>query len=389
MIPRDITPKLRQMLESFPIVSLTGSRQSGKTTLLGEAFPDWRMVSLEDEDIRDFARSDPRTFLAEYDDHVIFDEAQRFPDLFSYLQGVVDRRRQRPGQFILSGSQNFLLLRNISQSLAGRAAIMHLLPLSYHEIDGSGQTGPGMDEWLLRGGYPRLYDLPVAPADYFPSYIGTYVERDVRAELGVRKLDDFRRFLALCAIRVGDMLNVASLASECGIDAKTAREWLSILESSFLVFLMYPYHRNFGRRLVKTPKLYFYDTGLAANLMGLESVSDIRTSRYRGGLFENAVVSEILKLYYARGRTPRMYYWRDSSKREIDIIIEKGASPQYGIEVKASATFDSHAFAALTELGDAMGLDAEHRIVVYGGDRRASLGMGELLPARCLSQLKL
>lgn len=388
MIPRAITPTLLRLFRQFPILTLTGTRQSGKTTLIREQFPEYDYVSLENPDVRDFATNDPRSFLARYNDHVIFDEAQRVPQLFSYLQGIVDERRQKPGQFVLSGSQNFLLMQGISQSLAGRAAVLHLMPLSHDELaDADIRAGESMDAWIRKGGYPRIYDAGIDPVDYFPNYVATYVERDVREELGVRKLAQFRDFLVQCAIRVGEVVNYNAMASACGVDGKTIEEWLSMLESSFIVFRLHPYHKNFGKRLIKSPKLYFYDTGLASYLLDLESDDEVMMSKYRGPLFENAVVSEIVKAYAIQGKPARLYYWRDASQKEIDLIIEKGGAIRYAVEVKASATYDAHAFTTISKLSDVMGLDTAQRVVVYGGDDSMETSFGRLLSIGDLPQL--
>ena len=366
MIPRSISATLRRNLRQFPLVSLTGPRQSGKTTLLRYEFPEYAYVSLEDPDARALAQDDPRSFLSLYDSHAIFDEAQRVPELFSYLQGKVDESGA-PGQYIISGSQNFLLMEAISQSLAGRVAVRHLPPLSYGEVRGTGGQPPTVEEWVVKGGYPRLYDVALNPDEYFPSYIQTYLDRDVRRELGVVKLTEFNRFIALCASRIGNLVNIQSLATECGINVRTAKDWLSVLEQSFIIHLLHPYHRNFGKRLVKTPKLYFADTGLACSLLGIETSEQFMTSYFKGTLFENAVVSELLKGVYAQGKIPSIYFWRDSSGREIDVIVEKGGSIQRAIEIKASATYSPKFFATLDVLGDVLGVLPEAREVVYSG----------------------
>ncbi|WEV72522.1 ATP-binding protein [Bifidobacterium sp. ESL0790] len=391
MIPRTITDTIRDAVSQFPVVTLTGARQSGKTTLLREEFPDYQYVSLEGSRAQRLAADDPEAFLRLYGDHVIFDEAQRVPKLFSDVQVLVDERKQRPGQFIISGSQNFLLLKSISQSLAGRAAILHLLPLSYRELSQGGLAPKTMDDWVFKGGYPRLFDQSVERSVnmglYFSGYVDTYIERDVREELGVRKVGDFTTFLRQCALRSGEMLNYNALAVACGVSVGTVREWLSMLESSFIVFRLYPYHTNFGKRLVKTPKLYFYDTGLAAYLSGLDSLEALMLSDHRGSLFENAVIVELMKLYYAQGRKPQLYFWRDAERKEIDLLIEKGGKVRYAVEIKASTVYDSHAFAVVDELGERFGLDAAHRIVVYGGDQTVDTRFGKLLQVADLPQL--
>ncbi|WEV75377.1 ATP-binding protein [Bifidobacterium sp. ESL0800] len=389
MIPREITAEMHDLFRQFPIVSLTGARQTGKTTLLREVFSDYAYVSLENPRMRELLQTDADTFFARYGIHVIFDEAQRMPDLFSYLQGIVDERHQEPGQFILSGSQSFLLMKSITQSLAGRVAVLHLMPFSRGELKAAGKDLGTMDEWMWRGGYPRLYDTAneVNPEKYFRSYIDTYLERDVREELGVRKLSAFRNFLVQCAIRVGELINYASLAKACGIDVKTVQDWLSVLEASFIVYRMYPYYKNYGKRLVKTPKLYFYDTGLVAYLLGIISPDRLLLSKYRGPIFENAVSNEVMKEYYVRGRKPTFYFWRDTNQKEVDLVIEKGGEVQYLVEVKASATYDLHAFARVDELGETMGLTTDRRIVVYGGDQAFDTRFGRLLTLDDVDQL--
>lgn len=378
MIDRMLREKLLTLSSQFPVVTVTGPRQSGKSTLVQDAFPDYRYVSLEDEDVREAAQDDPRSFLSRFSNHVILDEVQRVPELFSYMQSVIDRA-DTPGQFILSGSQNFLLLKSISQSLAGRVAILHLLPLSYSELSPTAYKPADMDEFLFKGGYPRLHVSGISPEDFFPNYIRTYLDRDVRTELGVRKLAEFNNFLTLCALRVGEVLSIETLANDCDISVNTARSWISVLESSFITFRLHPYHKNFGKRLIKAPKLYFYDTGLAANLLGIDSADQLAMSEHRGNLYENAVVVEIIKRYAALGKEPRLYYWRDSNMKEIDFITEKGGKPQYAIEVKSTATYRPRAFENLEDIAPLMGVDPEHRYLVYGGDETFDTKHGTVL----------
>lgn len=377
LIPRAMRGTLLEMAAMFPAVTLTGPRQSGKSTLVREAFPDYAYVSLEDPDMRELAQDDPRAFLTRFDRHVIFDEAQRVPELFSYMQAVIDRTNE-PGRFIISGSQNFLLLDTISQSLAGRVGILHLLPLSRRELADAGRD-PAGDDFVFDGGYPRLYSTPVTPQLFFPNYVTTYVDRDVRSELGVRKIEQFNTFLTLCATRVGEVLNLSSLANDCDVSAETARSWLSMLEASFLVLRLQPYHRNYGKRLIRSPKMYFYDTGLASNLLGLEDAAQLLESNSRGNLFENAVVVEIVKQAEAQGRTPKLYFWRDSGQKEIDLIVEKGGHPWQLIEIKSSTTYRPSAFATLTDLGDTLQVPEERRYVVYGGTERFDTRHGHVV----------
>lgn len=365
IIERDLQSVLEERARAYPVVTLTGPRQSGKSTLVRATFPDYEYVSLEDVDMRELAADDPRAFLDRFPTHAIFDEVQRVPQLFSYLQRVVDERNE-PGQFILSGSQNFLLLNNISQSLAGRVAVLHLLPLSYREL-AQADMAAGPSAFTFEGGYPRLYSSLAAPADFFPNYIATYLDRDVRSELGVRRISAFNTFLTLCAMRVGEVLTLSHLADEADVAASTARDWLSVLEASFIAFPLRPYHRNYGKRLIKSPKLYFYDSGLAANLLGLESADELTSSQSRGALFENTVVTEIIKQYQALGKEPRLYYWRDSNQQEADLIIERGGRPHYVIEIKSSSTYRPKHFETLTNIADLMEVPVERRFLVYGG----------------------
>lgn len=380
MIQREMREKVIDLARKYPIISVTGPRQSGKTTLVRAAFQDYEYLSMEDPDVRLEFGDDPRLFLSRHNDKVIFDEAQRAPELFSYLQGIVDDER-RPGQFVLTGSQNFLLMRTISQSLAGRVALFTLLPLSYHELAEANMAPGNMIEWLYRGGYPRPIADDIDPQDFFPDYLRTYAERDVRAELGVRNLSAFQTFLSLCALRTGQLLNVASLASDCGISAATAREWLSILEASHIVFLLRPYFSNTTKRLVKTPKLYFFDTGLAAYLMGVREEDELYEGPRKGQLFECAVVSELMKRGYAHKREPRLSFWRDSHKREVDILIERGTRVERAIECKSSTTYQTRYFESLNEIaGKELGLGVRSQAVVYGGGSSVSTPRGDMIP---------
>ena len=319
MMARQLAQKILDMTQKFPIVSLTGPRQSGKTTLLKHLLPDYQYVSLENQITRRFATEDPIGFLNTYSHQVIFDEVQRVPELFSYLQTKVDDSNLM-GQYILSGSQNFVLMQQISQSLAGRVAILRLLPLSLSEQANANLSPKTPAEWIVNGSYPALFDRNLLPTDLFPSYIETYVQRDVRTVLNVRDLSSFQTFLGLCAGRVGQILNLNSLAVETGITIPTVKAWLSLLESSYIIFLLQPHHENFNKRLVKSPKLYFYDTGLACNLLGIENERQIETHYQRGSLFENAIIANLVKNRLNNGQNPRFYFWQDSNRNEIDIL---------------------------------------------------------------------
>lgn len=336
MLARSITPTLQRLATGFPVLAITGPRQSGKTTLARTLFADKPYVSLEDPVERAFATEDPRGFLARFTEGAVFDEAQRWPDLFSHLQGMVDADR-RPGRFVLTGSQQFGLLAGVTQSLAGRVGMTRLLPLAAAEIPAIVGNRSAPDTAMLTGGYPALHTQPVSRSDWFASYIATYVERDVRQILNVQNLSTFQRFLRLCAGRTGQLMNVTALAGEAGITAATARNWLSVLESSDLIHLLPPYHRNFGKRLVKAPKLYFLDTGLACWLLGIRSEEVLALHPLRGALFENWVVSEFLKTRYNRGQAADLHFWRDNNGLEADLIFECGTRLQM-VEIKSGQT---------------------------------------------------
>lgn len=385
MIPRSLEQKLKEMAAKFPVVTLSGPRQSGKTTLVRSAFPGYEYVSLEDPDILALAKDDPISFLDRYRSEVIFDEAQRFPDLFSYAQRRIDECG-KAGQYIITGSQDFLLMKAVSQSLAGRAAVLELPPFSHAELSAAGRGPESSDDWVVRGGYPRIYDRGIDPGDYYPSYVRTYLERDVRRELGVVKLAEFERFLALCALRSGEILNVAGLARDCGITEKTAREWLSALEASHIVHLVQPYFSNQGKRLIKTPKLYFWDTGLACSLIGIDGPGDLLRSERRGALFETAVVAEAAKHCLARGRRPNLCFWRDTNGNEVDLVVMKGVRPLRAFEVKSSKTYNGRYFDAVERISTGeLGLGPGEFSVVYGGTSPVETARGRMLPIGMVS----
>lgn len=365
MIPRLVKTTIERLARGFPVLVLTGPRQSGKTTLVRNTFPDKPYVSLENPDMRLFASEDPRGFLSRYPAGAIFDEVQRAPDLLSYIQGIVDEQRT-PGRFILTGSQNFALSRQVSQSLAGRAGIAQLLPLSGRELMAEGMLATGLDEWLFTGGYPALRSTDVTTSDWFASYVVTYLERDVRDLTSVRDLITFQRFLRLCAARTGQLLNLSSLATDCGIAQSTASAWLSILEASYIVFRLTPHFNNFGKRLVKTPKLYFHDTGLAAFLLGIQTPEQLATHAARGALFETMVVAEYLRDRWNRGDISNLYFWRDSSGNEVDLLLDE-AGILYPIEIKSGQTVASDMFKTLKKWQTISTSTVEPRLV-FGGE---------------------
>ncbi len=333
MFQRESASVIKRLASLYPVVGITGPRQSGKTTLAKLLFPHLPYVSLENYDIRLQAQEDPRSFLSLYRQGAIFDEVQHTPILLSYLQGIVDEDPVN-GRYVVTGSQNFALTSSIAQSLPGRIGMVTLLPLSLFEINQ--QQSP--QQAIFRGGYPGLYQRHMHPLDFYPSYIQTYVERDVRQLKNVENLGRFQTFLKLCAGRIGQLVNFSSLAQDAGISHTTAREWLTILEASYLVFTLQPFYRNFNKRLMKMPKLYFYDTGLASSLLGLEKEEQVETHYLKGPLFENLMVLEIMKGRVNQGMPSNLYFWRDRTGHEVDLIGEWGGQ-LHAMEIKYSATF--------------------------------------------------
>lgn len=364
MIPRVLAPTLKDLANQYPVVTLTGPRQSGKTTLCRTTFPFKPYVNLETPDIREFASSDPRGFLSTYETGAILDEIQRTPQLLSYLQPMVDENPE-PGRFILTGSQQFEVMTTITQSLAGRTALLKLLPLSMEELNAAGITLP-LDQQILTGFYPRIYDARLNPTQALSNYIETYVERDIRQLVTVKDLALFEKFVRLCAGRVGQLLNLQSLGNDVGISHTTARNWLTLLEASYVVYLLQPWHVNISKRQIKTPKLYFYDVGLAAYLLGAEAETHISRHPLRGNLFENLVIIEALKYRYNRGRRSNLYFWRDAKGNEIDLLIESGPDVA-AVEIKAGATISGDWFKGLRTFTERALTPPKIRALVYGG----------------------
>lgn len=382
MIKRTLLPFLQKQARYYPVVSLTGPRQSGKTTLVKQAFPDFGYTNLEDPQQREYAREDPIEFLAQFPDGMIIDEAQRVPELFSFIQVMVDKTG-KSGQFILTGSHNFLLMKSIKQSLAGRVAVVHLLPLSLAELqnrpaldlDSIGITLPESNSEKMidllstmhNGGYPRIHEKKISPGDWLANYVRTYVERDVQEVLKVSDLEVFGRFLGLCAGRSGQLVNLSSMAGDCGITHPTAKSWLSILETSFIIRLLRPHHRNFNKRLIKSPKLYFLDTGLLCFLLRIRSGDELRNHSQRGAIFETLIFSELVKNYLNRGIMPDLYFWRDSTGNEVDFLMEKEGQ-LIPIEVKSGTTLASDFLKGLNRWKIISGQQKLPSALIYGGN---------------------
>ena len=366
MLARDAEKTLIRLAKSFPVVAITGPRQAGKTTLAKAVFKDKPYVSLENPDEREFAQNDPKRFLARFPNGAVLDEVQRCPALLSWLQGVVDQRGVM-GDFVLTGSAQFDLIEGITQTLAGRVGRVELLPLSSSELKAANQLPNSLSQMLIQGGYPALYDRKITPQDWFSNYVATYVERDVRQLISVRNLGQFQTFLKMCASRTGQLINLTSLGADCGISAVTAKQWLSVLETSYIVTLLRPHHSNFGKRLVKTPKIYFLDSGLAAWLMGIRSAETLETHAARGALFESWVVSELYKKRLNTGLPIDLFFWRDNTGNEVDLIIEneKGLQP---IEIKSGSTYASDWSQGLKKWQALAKNSSLEPAILYGGE---------------------
>lgn len=365
MIERAILEIVMDMAAKFPVVTLTGPRQCGKSTLLKSCFAEYKYISLEDPDVRQIAENDPRGFLRACGSKCIIDEAQRVPDLFSYLQTIVDSRDEC-GQFILSGSHNFLLMERISQSLAGRTSVLKLFPFSVAELREAGKLPNDLDEFLLKGCYPRLYDKKLKAKEYFTSYLQTYVERDVRLLRNITDMAAFKRFLKLCASRVGSVMNVTSLAKDAGISVITANSWISILEASFILYTLPPYYKNFSKRIIKSPKIYFCDTGLLCNLLNIFNKEQLQSSDLRGAIFENFVVTEYMKSAVFKGDEPQLYFWRDTNQNEVDLLCETDGKLS-AIEIKSGETKNQKFYDGLKKFATIADIPLSDTRVVYGG----------------------
>ena len=363
-IIRDISAVMLEMYKYFPVLTMTGPRQSGKTTLLRKVFKDLPYYSLENLDIRHFALNDPVGFLNQHPEGMILDEVQNTPDLLSYIQGLVDHNPEK--RFVLSGSSQFSVIVKITQSLAGRTGVLELMPLAYNEIK-SKADNKSIDEVLLTGFYPALYSGKNIPSLFYPSYVKTYLERDVRDLLQIKDIMQFQTFLKLCAGRIGSLFNASELSGEVGVSVNTIKSWISVLQASYIIKLLPPFYENISKRLTKTPKLYFYDTGLACYLLDIETEQQLTRDKMRGHLFENFVIMEALKERYNQGKESNLFFYRDSNDVEVDLLLKKG-NEYCAIEIKSSQTYHPDFEAGIKSLGKVLNNRLTDKAVIYAGD---------------------
>lgn len=381
MIKREITDTLLRLRKQFPVITLTGARQTGKATLLKHLYTDLPYVNLEDIDNRKLAQEDPRTFLNNFPTGAVIDEVQQVPELLSYIQQIVD---SKDIHFALSGSQNFQLIENITQSLAGRTAILNLAPFSYNELSLAGIHFENYENLIFKGGYPRLYDKEIDPYLFYQNYITTYVERDVRQVKNIENLSLFSRFLGLCAGRIGQVVNLQSLANDTGVAVNTIKSWLSVLEASYIVYLHQPHYKNFNKRLTKSPKIFFHDTGLACNLLQIQNPQQLHSHYLIGGLFENFVLNEMRKSFINRGVKPNLYFWQSKEKKEVDILWDKGTE-LFPYEVKAARTRNLHFFDNLLYWQKLSGVSTQNLKVIYGGNENFQTAKGSFISWKNIS----
>lgn len=386
MIMRQMTEKLLALIQQYPVIGVVGPRQSGKTTLVRYALPNHKYVTMEDLDKRTFALEDPRRFFSSFQDAegVIIDEIQEAPELLSYMQGIVDSD-DRPGRFVVTGSQNILVGEKITQTLAGRIAILTLLPLTVQELKEADKLPQSLEPLLLTGCYPRLYTRQLSSSEWFSYYITTYVERDVRHILKITDLFAFQHFLKLCAGRVGQLINFASLANDCGIAPNTAKAWISLLQASYIIFLVQPYYKNFNKRVIKAPKMYFYDTGLCCSLLEITDPEQLVTHYMRGALFESFVMSECCKYFFNQGKNPQLYFWRDTQGNEVDGLLTK-ADDIVPFEIKSGMTINTSFFDGL-KYWKSIAAQSKEGFVVYAGDEHMARAGGYVLSWRDVVQL--
>ncbi len=365
ILNRSIGKAIESQMDKFPILVLTGPRQSGKTTFLRNFFTEYEYVSLENPDNREFAKVDPNNFLKRYNNKIIFDEVQLVPNLFSYLQTIVDEQRVM-GQYILSGSQNFQLMESITQSLAGRVAIFQMLPFDFDEMRSKNLLSKNYAEACLKGFYPPVFDRNLNTTVFYKNYIKTYLERDVRKLVNIKEIRSFRAFLGMCATRAGQMLNLNTIAADCGISQPTARAWLTVLEASYIVFTLNPYYNNFNKRIIKTPKLYFYDSGLLCHLLNIKSVEVLNESYMMGNIFENMIVAEYNKQNEHQYLSKDYWYWQDSNQNEVDLLTIEGDN--YDIfEIKSTSTILEKLFDNMNKFDVTTNGKVKSKTLVYGG----------------------
>lgn len=384
MIKRTISEKILHYARQYPVVTLTGPRQSGKTTLCKALFPKKKYLSLENLDTRQYAKTDPMSFLSEYlKEGAVIDEIQRVPELVSYIQEIVDTK-DKPGLFVLTGSQNFHFLDTISQSLAGRTALAVLLPFSYSEIYSN--KAIAIDKVLFTGFYPRIHDKKLDPTEALSFYVSTYLERDIRALINVKDLSKFEKFLKLCAGRVARVVNLSNLANDCGINHNTAKSWLGVLEASYIIFFVRPHHANFGKRLIKAPKLYFTDCGLAAYLLDIQNVKHIAHHPLKGSIFENFVVAELWKARTNHGKNSNIYFFRDNVGNEVDILLENGVSVK-PVEIKLGSTINNDYFNGLRYYQKINKKKSAKSALVYGGSEDQRRGTFDIFSYRNVDKI--
>ncbi len=385
MVERKIVKEVLSLKGKYPVLTITGPRQSGKTTLIKSMFPGWPYFSMETPDVREKVTSNPRELFSRHGHRLLLDEVQHTPDLFSYIQTIVDEDPE--ACFVLSGSQNLLMLENISQSLAGRTAIFYLLPFSLVELMGSNFSKEDKYEnWIFNGFYPRVYDKQLKPAQFYPNYLETYIQRDVRQIKNIGNLNLFSRFLSICAGHIGQTINYSNLANAAGISLGTVKNWLSVLETSFIVYQVNPYFRNFKKRLTKSTKLYFYDTGLACSLLRMNNVESVETYYQKGALFENFIINEISKNYFNRGERPPIYYWKDNKNHEIDLLLDLGGK-LLPIEIKSGRTFSTGFFKNIAWFQKTIDMPISDSAVIYGGDQDWETEHGKLVSWRNIKSL--
>lgn len=378
-IKRKIESTILEAAKYFPVITVTGPRQSGKTTMLKHIFPHLHYYSLEDLDTRSFAMEDPVRFLHLHEEGMILDEVHNYPELLSYIQGIVDGQPQK--KFVLSGSSNYALLKKVSQSLAGRSGVFELMPLSIEEVKGQIEYVDDADQLLYHGLYPAVCSCKNIPKFLYPSYVKTYLERDVRDLLNVKDIRLFNMFLKLCAGRIGSVFNASEIAGEIGVSSKTIQAWVSILQASYVVYLLPPYFENSRKRLTKSPKMYFCDTGLACTLLGIESAEQLAFDKMRGHLFENLIVVELLKRRLNEGKESNLYFYRDSNQNEVDILVNNGSSLN-AIEVKSAMTYNPSFEKALQKVNEWVNPPVGKRIIIYAGTLEDDKGDIRLLNYR-------